>query len=220
MSTLPTQATAPLYAGFWRRAAAALVDNLVLLLPSFAINYALGTSNPFLNLLLQLAIAVAYYALMHSSSWQATLGKRAFGIKVADLQGNRISPLRGVGRYFAVFISAIPLCLGFLLAAFTERKQALHDMIAGTLVVNAKALPEEIPAGSGTMPLTVGVWLAVGLMLLFPFGAGMLAAIAIPAYQDYVKRAKARQVLLVPLPMVQKARQIKAEPPERGAFRV
>ena len=192
MSTPVAQSAVPVYAGFWRRGAAALLDNLVLALPSYAINM-LFAQSAFLAFLLQVALGCAYYSLMHSSASQATLGKKAMGIKVADLAGQRITPLRGVGRYFAVWVSMIPIMLGFLLAAFTERKQALHDMIAGTVVVNARAAPEEIPAGSGTMPLTAGVWAAIVVLVIFPMG-GIVAAIAIPGYADYVKRQKAPEI--------------------------
>jgi uncharacterized RDD family membrane protein YckC len=72
---------------------------------------------------------------MESSSWQATLGKKAVGIVVTDLDGNRISFARAFGRYFAKLISLITLCIGYMMAGFTEKKQCLHDMICGTLVV-------------------------------------------------------------------------------------
>ena len=76
-----------------------------------------------------------YFALMESSSKQATLGKMALGIKVTDMNGNRISFLRATGRYFGKLISAMILCVGYLMAAFTEKKQALHDLMASCLVV-------------------------------------------------------------------------------------
>jgi uncharacterized RDD family membrane protein YckC len=191
--------TAALHAGFWRRGAAAFVDGLVLLAANVACGFVAGPDHPFVALLLQIAIGVAYYALMHSSSWQATLGKRAFGIKVTTLDGARISIGRGVGRYFATWLSGLVFGIGFLLAAFTERKQALHDMVAGTVVVNAKASPEEIAAkAGGTMPLTIGVWLVIILLLIFPFFLGIFAATAIPAYQEYLDRAKARQSVMAP----------------------
>ena len=75
-----------------------------------------------------------YYAGMESSSRQATIGKSIMGIYVTDLDGQRISFLRATGRYFAKILSALILMIGFIMAAFTARKQALHDMIAGTLV--------------------------------------------------------------------------------------
>ena len=56
------------------------------------------------------------------------------GMKVTDLYGNRISFARATGRHFAKFISGLMLGFGFLMVAFTERKQGLHDIVAGTLV--------------------------------------------------------------------------------------
>jgi uncharacterized RDD family membrane protein YckC len=75
-----------------------------------------------------------YFTLMESSPLQATLGKAAIGILVTDAEGGRISALRANGRYWAKIISAIPLGFGYLMAGFTLRRQALHDLIAGTLV--------------------------------------------------------------------------------------
>jgi uncharacterized RDD family membrane protein YckC len=75
-----------------------------------------------------------YEALMESSSYQATLGKMIFGMKVTDLYGNRISFGRATGRHFAKILSGLILCIGFIMVGLTERKQGLHDLIAGTLV--------------------------------------------------------------------------------------
>ena len=85
--------------------------------------------------LLKTAASWLYGALMESSPYQATLGKMALGMKVTDLYGNRISFARATGRHFAKYISMITLCIGFIMVGFTERKQGLHDMIAGTLVL-------------------------------------------------------------------------------------
>jgi uncharacterized RDD family membrane protein YckC len=76
-----------------------------------------------------------YEALLLSSSWQATLGKKALGLRVTDDYGQRITFLRATGRHFAKYLSWMTLCIGFLMIAFTERRQALHDFVAGTLVV-------------------------------------------------------------------------------------
>jgi uncharacterized RDD family membrane protein YckC len=76
-----------------------------------------------------------YFALLESSSKQATVGKMALGIRVTDLDGRRITFGRATGRHFGKILSGLILGIGFLMAAFTERKQALHDMLAGTLVV-------------------------------------------------------------------------------------
>jgi uncharacterized RDD family membrane protein YckC len=77
-----------------------------------------------------------YFALMESSSKQGTLGKMALSIVVTDVNGNRITFGRATGRYFGKILSGLILYIGYIMVAFTEKKQGLHDMIAGTLVVN------------------------------------------------------------------------------------
>src|SRR5262249_45376562 len=76
-----------------------------------------------------------YYALMESSSWQGTLGKRALSIGVTDLAGRRLTFGRASGRFFGKLISGMTFAIGYLMAGFTEKKQALHDIISGCLVV-------------------------------------------------------------------------------------
>jgi uncharacterized RDD family membrane protein YckC len=78
-----------------------------------------------------------YGAFMESSSYQATLGKMIFGMKVTDLNGNRISFERATGRHFAKWLSAMILGIGYIMVGFTDRKQGLHDLLAGTLVRRA-----------------------------------------------------------------------------------
>jgi uncharacterized RDD family membrane protein YckC len=80
---------------------------------------------------------------MESSSSQATVGKIALGIKVTDLDGNPITFWRALGRSVAKIISAITLFIGYIMAAFTKRKQALHDKIANTLVVKRGSAPTD-----------------------------------------------------------------------------
>jgi uncharacterized RDD family membrane protein YckC/Tfp pilus assembly major pilin PilA len=187
MSTLATTQVVPLYAGFWRRAAAAVLDGLILTIPNLVLTFFM----PGLWALLgQVVIGILYYALLTSSEAQATWGKRAFGIKVTTLEGERIGFGRSLGRYFASWISGLIIGIGFIMAGFTSRKQALHDMICGTLVVNREASGEEIEAGGDTMPVTAGVWVMVVVLFAVPFFGGILAAIAIPAYQDYTVRSK------------------------------
>ena len=89
--------------------------------------------------LLNIIVPWLYYALMESSSLQATLGKLAMGSIVTDLDGDRVSFHRATGRYFGKIISYFILMIGFLMAAFTERKQALHDMMAGCLVIQKES---------------------------------------------------------------------------------
>jgi uncharacterized RDD family membrane protein YckC len=86
-------------------------------------------------IVLSIFLPILYFALMHASKWQATIGKKLLKLKVTDLQGNRISFWRAVGRYLSMaFISGI-FYIGYIMAAFTEKKQALHDLIAGTVVI-------------------------------------------------------------------------------------
>src|SRR5215475_10348298 len=132
-----------IYAGFWRRVAAYVLDSLVLLIPGFGIEFALG-QRPVAGLVASVALWWIYKAAMESGSRQATLGKQAMGIKVTDLQGEPVSFLRASGRYFATILSYITLFLGFAAAGFTPRRQCFHDMAAGCLVVRATAEPEEI----------------------------------------------------------------------------
>ena len=78
-----------------------------------------------------------YFALMESSSSQATIGKMALSLRVTDLSGERVTFGRASGRHFAKWISILTFFVGFMMAGWTAKKQALHDMIAGTLVVRA-----------------------------------------------------------------------------------
>lgn len=77
-----------------------------------------------------------YYALLESSAWQGTVGKKVLGLIVTDLDGRRVSFARATGRFFSRLITGlVPLMIGYILAGITAKKQALHDMIAGTLVL-------------------------------------------------------------------------------------
>jgi uncharacterized RDD family membrane protein YckC len=134
------------YGGFWKRVVAYIID----IIPLFFIGIVLAmisgqdlldpdaTSGFGFTDLAGLIIGIAYFAGFESSSWQATPGKRALGLIVTDTDGRRLSPLRAVGRYFAKIPSAMILLIGFIMVAFTERKQGLHDYIASTLVLEGK----------------------------------------------------------------------------------
>ena len=80
-----------------------------------------------------------YFAICESSSWQGTIGKLALGIRVTDMNGAKISFPRALGRYPAKYLSTIILGIGFLMVAWTQRKQGLHDMVCNTLVLNGRA---------------------------------------------------------------------------------
>jgi uncharacterized RDD family membrane protein YckC len=91
------------------------------------------------SVFLYAAIAFAgqwlYEALLTSSSWQGTIGKRVLRLKVVDDAGNRISFGRATGRFFAKILSSMFFCIGFIMIAFTDKKRGLHDMLAGTVVM-------------------------------------------------------------------------------------
>ncbi len=88
--------------------------------------------------ILSLVVWWVYFAVLHSSKWQASIGKKAVGLKVVDENGNRISFGRATGRYFAEFLSALILGIGYMMVGWTKKKQGLHDMIAGTFVIKAE----------------------------------------------------------------------------------
>jgi uncharacterized RDD family membrane protein YckC len=149
-STRPASAH---FAGFWKRFVAYLLDFVIVLFLGMAIGAVAGFFIGIIGGLIgreqkviQFTAGVVgfflgslsswlYHALMESSGKQATLGKMTLNIQVTDYTGERISFARATGRYFAKFISAILLCVGFMMAGWTEKKQALHDIMAGTLVV-------------------------------------------------------------------------------------
>jgi uncharacterized RDD family membrane protein YckC len=120
------------YAGFWQRFVAFVIDAVILALASGLV--AAGTFGA--GVVLTFFGPWLYEAFMLSSEWQATVGKRAMSIVVTDIDGKRMSFARATGRHFAKYLSAFLLGIGFIMAAFTAKKQALHDMIADTLVFN------------------------------------------------------------------------------------
>jgi uncharacterized RDD family membrane protein YckC len=125
----PYAAVSP-YAGFWMRVGAYILDSLILCIPCTMFFFVLFIfAWPFLIVGIWL-----YFGLQESSVYQATLGKRALNIYVTDMYGRRITFGQATGRYFAKILSGI-LCIGYIMVAFTERKQGLHDLLAGTLVM-------------------------------------------------------------------------------------
>lgn len=135
------------YAGFWMRFLAAVIDGILMLIATMILLVPLmlivglagdaaaieGVANLF-SYFVSIPLAWLYEALMTSSEKQATVGKLALGLRVTDLNGNRISFGRATGRHFAKYLSQIILMIGYLIQPFTERKQALHDILAGTVV--------------------------------------------------------------------------------------
>ena len=157
--TVPRQSsafsTAGEYAGFWRRFLASFIDATLLFITRIvlgrffdAIGFDVLTDSFLPNIdfagigfiipagsVLPIALGVIYFGFFESSIWQATLGKRALGIFVTGMDGERISPARAVGRHLASWISDAVFLAGYLIQPFTPKRQALHDIIASTLVV-------------------------------------------------------------------------------------
>lgn len=128
------------YAGFWIRFAAYFIDAVILMIVQVALAFVFvgDTASMFApNLtvqLLSLVLGIAYFCGMESSSRQATLGKMGVGIKVGKANGEQISFINALGRYLGKILSALTLMIGFMMAGWDSKKQALHDKIAGTYV--------------------------------------------------------------------------------------
>src|SRR5437899_7462198 len=150
------------YAGFWVRFLAWLIDNVVMgvgvvliliplifltgvrtVLDDFHPNEDMNDAGVFMLVGFVFVLATAslvvtwlYHALMESSEWQATLGKKALGLEVTDMAGQGVSFGGGRGRHFGKIVTnMIPVFIGYIMAGFTEKRQAIHDMLAGCLVL-------------------------------------------------------------------------------------
>ncbi len=150
------------YAGFWLRLAAYIIDYIVLQLvvgimslpfmvgmitgiiaaskeasegPEIIAIVGVIMSFVFVIVIISLIAGWLYYALLESSKYQGTLGKVAVGIKVTDTVGNKITFARATGRYFGKIISSMTIYIGFIMAGFTVKKQALHDIMSDCLVI-------------------------------------------------------------------------------------
>lgn len=148
-----------LYGGFWRRFWSYLIDRFLIgiaftpvalmvftpMLATESIDWTDSDLPPealaaFLGATLTVVVlgllgSWFYYAFLQSSSRQATLGQMALGLRVTDVEGRRISFARASGRHFATVLTGLTLGIGYLMMLFTTRKQTLHDLVAGTVVV-------------------------------------------------------------------------------------
>jgi uncharacterized RDD family membrane protein YckC len=135
------------YANFGQRLVAAFVDNIILRIAGAGIGKVLEAATEAMDLeplvlvgfalILGISVGWLYEALQESSEAQATLGKRMMGIIVTDMSGQRLSFGQATGRYFAKLLSLATCMIGYIIQPFTEQKQALHDILAKTLVVKA-----------------------------------------------------------------------------------
>jgi len=198
------------YAGFWKRFAALFIDSIVVGVAYYAVLIlamivmgvglagltgspdAAGSGVFALIALVYLSyplISAAYYVSFESSSKQATLGKMAVGIKVGDREGRRLSRAHALGRWASHIVCYLTIYIGYLMAAFTERKQGLHDMLASTLVVDQWAYtahPERQRRELGVVTIVI---MALALLAILVY-IGIIVAIAIPAYQSFLQRAQ------------------------------
>ena len=181
----PLPAAAP-YVGFWVRFAAHFVDGFIIWVLTVVLVVIWVVAVEFegsdiANILWSVSFVTVgqfYHAYYVSSAKMATPGKRLCGLYVTNVDGHRLSFMHALGRNVAALLSYLTLYIGFFMAGFTERRQALHDKVAGTLV-------HRQPGGSS-------VWMILILVGLFIFVAlaGIIAAVAIPAFEDYGTRAK------------------------------
>lgn len=134
------------YGGFWRRFGAFWIDGVLLWLAGSLLQVGMGVDlfernfadpRTLLSNVLSMGMGWLYCALLESSPRQATLGQMVVGIRVTDLALRRVSFARATGRHFGQIISAVTLFMGYLMIALTEKKQGLHDMLSGCLVVRA-----------------------------------------------------------------------------------
>jgi uncharacterized RDD family membrane protein YckC len=136
------------HAGFWKRLVATIIDGFAVMFLALVLGLFLGLcvflvgldlESKGVGLILEIfgtLLGPLYFILMEASSTQSTLGKLAMGIFVCDANGNRLTIGRAALRYFSKILSALILGIGFLMAAFTENKQALHDKIANCYVMS------------------------------------------------------------------------------------
>ena len=175
------------YGGFWNRFVAFFIDGIIISMAADNLGVVLegfyraagGTSEGAgdLGFFLGLILGWLYYAIMESSAKQATLGKIAMGLVVTDKRGNRLTFGRATARYFARWLSGIILMIGYIIAAFAGKKEALHDMIAGTIVYQRR------PSKAGGIAVLATF---IGLIFLL----GLLTAIVLPSFLLQANKAK------------------------------
>tara|TARA_B100000686_G_scaffold306294_1_gene345584 strand:- start:609 stop:1100 length:492 start_codon:yes stop_codon:yes gene_type:complete len=122
-----------IYAGFWYRCIAGLIDWILLSIISIILIFI-----PIIGWIFSFFVYWLYFAIQHSSSKQATLGMRALEIKISDEKHNKIGFWRASGNYFVSSLSAFLLFIGFFMIGFTSRKQGLHNFISRTLYIKTK----------------------------------------------------------------------------------
>ena len=168
--------TAEYSAGFWIRAGAYMIDGVVIAIVSVILNVLLPAA---VSVIARLLLSAAYFTVMPVQNNGQTLGKMAAGVAIVRDDGTPLSYGRAFARWLGYLVSGLTLCLGFVCAAFTNRKRALHDYIADTRVVRV----EEI--GFGRKFAVIGAGLCFPLLVVL----GIAAAIAIPKFSNLTARS-------------------------------
>jgi uncharacterized RDD family membrane protein YckC len=122
------------YSGFFRRFIASIIDVFVIILFIVFVQFILGIMDGFFFNIVIFLMVWSYFAFQESSTRKGTVGKQAMNLIVTDLDGNKISFMQATKRFLGKFLAAFPFFAGFLMMFFTKKKQALHDIIAKTLV--------------------------------------------------------------------------------------
>lgn len=189
----PVQGGEVVYAGFWKRVAASFIDafaigipvGIVMAIVAAAFGAMFGrVDSPFdpVEMIGSYLLSAAAFGWFHSNaSMRATPGKLAIGIKVVRPDGETISFLRGFARYWAYILSSLIMGIGLLMAAFTERKQALHDLLCDTLVVDKWAYterPEWQRRELGTVATVILVLFGLVLVGTIAVGIAMVGLIS------------------------------------------
>ena len=132
-----------MYAGFWKRVVAYIIDLIVIGIVWSLFMFLLNALHLSLvcSAIIFIILWFLYFVYPEASSWQATLGKRIVGIKVVDMHGYRISIVRSAGRNVSMGLSIWTFYIGFLMCLWTKREQCLHDMTSGCLVVTEDVQP-------------------------------------------------------------------------------
>jgi uncharacterized RDD family membrane protein YckC len=181
-----------IYAGFWYRFLAWVIDVIILgvvlgtlgavivtMSASFALRGGDFSASPLAFIfgaygvvIASIVLSLLYFAVSESSRGQATIGKLALGLKVTDVNGKRLSFLRALARYIAHIVSNLTLGIGYVLNVFTVRQQTLHDLIAGTLVVYKEVTPTDlidnltVPAQGAQKASVLLVWVMTVMFLV------------------------------------------------------
>lgn len=194
--TIAVEIKPPVIAAFGRRLAAALIDGLAMFIPATILillprAFLSDTSALTVGEALALLANIAYFTFLQGRAQGASIGKRALDIHVVREDGSKLGDKLALGRYLLLLASSL-LLLPCLMPLFNRHRKGLHDMICGTVVLEGKStadtyfdLKDASIGGWGSL-----TWVMVGLIVVIPFAGGVVAAVSVPAYQDYVIRSR------------------------------